>query len=44
MKIQTDIGFKKYEADLSTPIDISIPLSHGRSPIAFGAPKYEATP
>ena len=44
MKIQTDIGFKKYEADLSTPIDISIPLSHGRSPIAFGAPQYEAIP
>lgn len=44
MKVKTEIGGKRYEADLSDPIDISIPLSHARSPIAFGAPQYEATP
>jgi kynurenine formamidase len=33
-----------YEADLSKPLDISIPLEHQKSPIAFGAPPYEATP
>jgi len=33
-----------YEVDLSMPLDISIPLEHHKSPIAFGAPPYEATP
>jgi len=33
-----------YKADLSMPMDISIPLEHKKTPIAFGAPRYEATP
>lgn len=34
----------KYKANLDKPLDISIPLEHEKSPIAFGAPKYKATP
>ena len=35
---------KKFSTDLDKPLDISIPLSHHDTPIAFGAPKYSARP
>ena len=44
MKIQISKNRNVYEADFSKPLDISIPLEHNKSPIAFGAPPYEATP
>jgi arylformamidase len=44
MKIKLSHNQINYEADLSKPLDISIALAHKKSPIAFGAPKYESTP
>ena len=35
---------KSYQADLSKPIDISIPLDNDNAPIAFGAPPFQAKP
>lgn len=44
MKVQLSHGQALLEADLSRPLDISIPLAHKKSPIAWGAPEYESTP
>ena len=38
------IGEKYYCADLSRPIDISIPLKNGNIPKAFYAPDYRSSP
>ncbi|NNE27319.1 MAG: cyclase family protein [Saprospiraceae bacterium] len=35
---------KYFEADLSKPLDISIPLENENAPIAFGAPPFKAEP
>ena len=38
MKADITINNKQYKVDLSTPIDISIPLTNNKkSPLAFGA-------
>ncbi|HLF64726.1 MAG TPA: cyclase family protein [Saprospiraceae bacterium] len=46
MKIKFTWNGDEYTADLSVPIDISIPLMNGEDnqPNAYGAPLYEATP
>lgn len=45
MKITLEIGTKRYNADLSKPIDISIPLISGSSgPKCFYAPDYIIEP
>ncbi|MDA8692584.1 cyclase family protein [Saprospiraceae bacterium] len=44
MKAQILHNRIQYEVDLSKPLDISIPLEHHKTPIAFGAPAFEATP
>ncbi len=44
MLVTVDIHGKKYSADLHVPLDISIPLIRGKSPIAFGAPPYDSQP
>jgi len=44
MQITLDIGDKKYSADLSKPLRISIPFVTGNSPRAFYAPPYESSP
>ena len=44
MEIKLTHNGKEYIADLHEPLDISIPLEHDNTPIAFGAPAYHATP
>lgn len=44
MKIEFNYKKNRYRADLSKPIDISIPISDKRSPIAFNAPELRLRP
>ena len=44
MEVIVEISSKKYTADLSDPIDISIPLRNEKSPRAFHAPAYMSKP
>lgn len=45
MKINLEISGKTYSADLSMPIDISIPMRHGaQNPNAFHAPPVDIDP
>ncbi len=46
MKIHFTWNGDEYSADLSAPLDISIPLMNGKEnqPNAYGAPLFEATP
>lgn len=44
MKVFVEIGNKTYDADLSRPIDISIPLRNTKGPKAFYAPDYKSFP
>lgn len=44
MKVSVEIGNQKYSADLSRPIDISIPLRNTGGPKAFYAPDYNSFP
>ena len=44
MKTKLSISDKEYTADLSKPIDISIRISDGSSPIAFHAPQVSFEP
>jgi len=44
MEISVKLGRDIFKVNLNEPLDISIPLIHDKSPIAFGAPVYESTP
>ena len=44
MIVEIEINSTRYKADLSRPLDISIPLSNDGSPIAYGAAPFNAKP
>lgn len=44
MQVSFQIGDKRYSADLSLPLDISIPLENEKGPRAFYAPPYVSEP
>lgn len=44
MNVNLEHNGKNYKVDLNTPIDISIPFSNNNTPIAWGAPKFSASP
>jgi len=44
MKLSIKIGEELYDADLTRPIDISIPLRNTQGPKAFHAPDYKSFP